>query len=130
MRLNTRALVAALLALAVPALAAAASTASNDKIPITTSSEEARQLYVKGRDLAEKLRATDARALYMQAAEKDKTFALAQLGLANTAGTAKEFFDSLGQAVTLSGKVSEPERLLIAESKTRPSATLRKEDAV
>ena len=114
MRLNTRALVAALLALAVPALAAAASTASNDKIPITTSSEEARQLYVKGRDLAEKLRATDARALYMQAAEKDKTFALAQLGLANTAGTAKEFFDSLGQAVTLSGKVSEPERLLIA----------------
>jgi tetratricopeptide (TPR) repeat protein len=98
------------LALAATGLAHAA----DDKIPITTSSEEARQLYVKGRDLAEKLRATDARALYTQALAKDKTFALAQLGLANTAGTAKEFFDGLGQAVALSDKVSEAERLLIA----------------
>jgi tetratricopeptide (TPR) repeat protein len=87
--------------------------AGGDKIPITTSSEEARQLYVKGRDLAEKLRATDARSLYEQAAAKDKTFALAHLGLANTAGTAKEFFDALEQAVALSAKVSEPEKLLI-----------------
>ncbi len=31
------------------------------KIPITTSSEEARQLNLKGRDLVEKLRPTDAR---------------------------------------------------------------------
>jgi tetratricopeptide (TPR) repeat protein len=105
---------AAVAALAVPGLAVAANTASKDKIPITTSSEEARQLYVKGRDLAEKLRATDGRALYEQAVAKDKTFALAHLGLANTAGTAKEFFDSLGQAVVLSAKTSEPERLLIA----------------
>jgi tetratricopeptide (TPR) repeat protein len=97
------------LALAASGLAYAA----DDKIPITTSSEEARQLYVKGRDLAEKLRATDARALYLQALAKDKTFALAHLGLANTAGTAKEFFDALGQAVALSAKVSEAERLLI-----------------
>jgi len=84
-----------------------------DKIPITTSSEEARQLYVKGRDLSEKLRATDARKLFQQAAEKDKGFALAHVGLANTAGTAKEFFDAVSQAVALSGKVSEPERLTI-----------------
>jgi hypothetical protein len=101
---------AALVALASATVAAA----TEEKIPITTSSEEARQLYVKGRDLAEKLRATDARGLYAQAAAKDSSFALAQLGLANTAGTAKEFFDALGQAVLLSGKVSEPERLIIA----------------
>ena len=111
---SMRMALAAVAALAVPALAVAANTASKDKIPITTSSEEARQLYLKGRDLAEKLRATDARVLYVQAAAKDNTFALAHLGLANTAGTAKEFFDALGQAVALSGKVSEPERLLIA----------------
>ena len=117
MRSTTHAMrmaLAAVAALAVPGLAVAANTASKDKIPITTSSEEARQLYVKGRDLAEKLRATDGRALYEQAVAKDKTFALAHLGLANTAGTAKEFFDSLGQAVVLSAKASEPERLLIA----------------
>ncbi|HEY7922071.1 MAG TPA: hypothetical protein VII62_02740, partial [Vicinamibacteria bacterium] len=34
------------------------------QIPITTSSAEAKQLYLKGRDLQEKLRATDARPLF------------------------------------------------------------------
>ena len=80
-------------ALAVLAVAPAATSA--DRIPITTSSEEARQLYLKGRDLAEKLRATDARALFQQAAAKDPGFALAQVGLANSSGTAKEFFDAV-----------------------------------
>jgi tetratricopeptide (TPR) repeat protein len=84
-----------------------------DKIPITTSSEEARQLYLKGRDLSEKLRATDARALYQQAAAKDPGFALAQVGLANSSGTAKEFFDATGRAVALAEKASEPEKLVI-----------------
>ena len=51
--------------------------ASATKIPITTSSDDARQLYMKGRDLAEKLRATDARRLYEQAIVKDPNFALA-----------------------------------------------------
>ena len=40
----------------VPANAAAAPVSVNGKIPITTSSEEARQLYIQGRDLSEKLR--------------------------------------------------------------------------
>src|SRR5882672_5838890 len=92
---------------------AAAEPPQMDKIPITTSSEEARRLYLEGRELAEKLRATDSRKLFEQAVAKDKTFALAQVGLANTAGTAKEFFGALNQAIALSGKVSEPERLII-----------------
>jgi tetratricopeptide (TPR) repeat protein len=83
------------------------------KIPITTSSEEARQLYLKGRDLAEKLRFTDSRKLFEAAAAKDASFALAQVGLANTSGTAKEFFEAVGKAVALTGKVSEPERLIV-----------------
>jgi tetratricopeptide (TPR) repeat protein len=85
----------------------------SDKIPVTTSSEEARQLYLKGRDLTEKLRATDSRRLFEQAAAKDKTFALAQVGLANSAGSAKEFFDAVKNAVALADKASEPERLMI-----------------
>ena len=84
-----------------------------DRIPITTSSEEARQLYLKGRDLSEKLRATDARAFFQQAAAKDPGFALAQVGLANSSGTAKEFFDAVARATLLADKASEPERLLI-----------------
>jgi tetratricopeptide (TPR) repeat protein len=86
---------------------------AGDKIPITTSSEDARQLYLKARDLSEKLRATDSRKLFEEAATKDKTFALAQVGLANTAGTAKEFFDAMNRAVALADKVTEPERLIV-----------------
>lgn len=86
---------------------------AGEKIPVTTSSEEARQLYLKGRDLSEKLRATDAYALFQQAAAKDPGFALAQVGLANTAPSAKEFFDATRKAVELGAKASEGERLLI-----------------
>jgi hypothetical protein len=37
---------------------------SSVKIPITTASEETRALYLKVRDLAERLRVTDAHALH------------------------------------------------------------------
>jgi len=65
--------------------------ASGDKVPITTASNEARKLYVDGRDLLERLRGTDGRRLFEQAAAKDPGFALAFVGLANTAGTNREF---------------------------------------
>ena len=87
--------------------------ASAGKIPITTSSEEAKQLYLKGRDLAEKLRATDARKLYEQAAQKDPTFAMAYVGLANTSGTTKEFIEATTKAVSLAGNASEGERHIV-----------------
>jgi len=83
---------------------------TSDKVPITTASPEARELYLRGRDLAEKLRATDARRLYEQAAQKDKTFALAWVGLANTSGTTKEFIDAVTRAVALAGAVSPGEQ--------------------
>jgi tetratricopeptide (TPR) repeat protein len=86
---------------------------ASDKIPITTSSEEARQLYIKGRDLNEKLRATDANKEFAAAVAKDKDFALGYLGLAQSSGTAKDFFAAVDQAVALAGKVSEGERLFI-----------------
>jgi tetratricopeptide (TPR) repeat protein len=115
---GTRAAVGALTLSGLGLVAAAASEPqttkpASDTIPITTSSEEARQLYLKGRDLSEKLRLTDSRRLFEEAVAKDKGFALAQVGLANTAGTAKEFFDAMGRAVVLAGKVSEPERLIV-----------------
>ncbi len=102
--------IAAACALGILAVAPRATPA--DRIPVTTTSEEARQLYLKGRDLSEKLRATDARAFFQQAAAKDPGFALAQVGLANSAGTAKEFFDAVARAVALADKASPPEKLL------------------
>lgn len=83
------------------------------KIPVTTSSEAARKLYLEGRDLLEKLRATDARRLFEQAVGADPDFALGYVGLANTSGTTKEFIDATTRAVALAGKVSEGERHLI-----------------
>jgi tetratricopeptide (TPR) repeat protein len=87
--------------------------ATSDKVPISTSSDEARQLYVQGRDLSERLRATDARKFYEQAVAKDANFALGYLGLANTSGTTKEFIDALGRAVALAPQASEGERHMI-----------------
>lgn len=101
--------------LALVAVAASSGLAApqEGKIPITTKSEEARQHYLKGRDLFEKLRATDAREHFQKAAAADKEFALAQLGLANSATSAKEFFEALKQATSLAPQASDAERHLI-----------------
>jgi tetratricopeptide (TPR) repeat protein len=93
---------------------AAARVAPNEgAIPITTASDEARQLYLKGRTLSEQLRAHDGRKLFQQAAEKDPSFAMAHYQLAANAAIAKDFFDHLKQAVALSDKATEGERLTI-----------------
>ena len=93
--------------------ASAQSAGTLDKVPVTTSSADARRLYLEGRDLAEKLRLTDARRLYSQAVAADGTFALAYIGLANTSGTTKEFIDATTRAASLAGGVSEGERHII-----------------
>ena len=92
---------------------AAAAAGPSDKVAITTSSEEARKLYLQGRDLAEKLRATDARRYYEQAVAADPGFALGYVGLANTSGTTKEFIDATTRAAALAGQVSEGERHIV-----------------
>ena len=115
------------LAIGVPS-ARAQATSPGDKIPITTSSDEARQLYIKGRDLSEKLRATDGRKFYEQAVAKDANFALGYVGLATTSGTTKEFVEAVTKAASLAGQVSEGERHIIlaldSGLKGDPSAVL------
>ena len=83
------------------------------KIAVTTSSEEARKEYLAGRDLQEKLRITDSIQHFDKAISLDPNFALAELNRANVSPTAKEFFDHLKKAVTLSEKASDGERMLI-----------------
>jgi tetratricopeptide (TPR) repeat protein len=98
------------------------------KIPVTTSSEEARKLYLQARDLAEKLRAVDANRLYKEAATKDPGLALAHVGVANTSGTTKEFLEATARAVALADRVSEGERRIIlaldAGAKGEPATVL------
>ena len=95
------------------ATASAPTDDNNGKIPITTSSEEARKEYLAGRDLQEKLRITDSIAHFDKALSLDPNFALAELNRANVSPTAKEFFEHLKKAVSLADKASDGERMLI-----------------
>jgi tetratricopeptide (TPR) repeat protein len=83
------------------------------KIPITTSSAEARQDFLKGQDLWDNIRAYDAHAHFASAVAKDSGFAMAWYDMALTAPTGTEFFEDMGRAVALAEKVSEGERLVI-----------------
>lgn len=108
---------------------AADATAKNGKIAVTTSSEEARKEFLAGRDLSEKLRITDSIQHFDKAISLDPNFALAELSRANSSPTAKEFFDHLRKAVTLSDKASDGERMLIqaAEAGANANPTKQKE---
>jgi tetratricopeptide (TPR) repeat protein len=109
----------------------AANSAGNKtgKIAITTASEEARKEYLAGRDLQEKLRITDSIQHFDKAISLDPNFALAELNRANVSPTAKEFFDHLKKAVTLSEKASDGERMLIqaAEAGSNGNQTKQRE---
>jgi len=99
------------------------------KVPITAASEEARQLYLEGRELSENLRAAEARRYFENAVARDPAFALAHLGLAITASSAQEFFSRLERAVALADQVSDGERWMIlgleAGVKGQPAAQER-----
>ena len=91
--------------------------ANGGKIPVTTSSAEARTEFLQGRDLTEKLKVTDSIAHFQKAVQLDPNFAWAELSLAVSAPTGKEFFEHLDKAVALADKASNGERLLILATK-------------
>lgn len=109
--------------------ASTATTANNGKIPVTTSSEEARKEFLAGRDLQEKLRITDSISHYDKAISLDPNFALAELNRAQVSPTAKEFFEHQKKAVALADKASDGERMLIQanEAGTNGNPTKQKE---
>ena len=92
---------------------AAAAPADGGKIPVTTASADAKAEYLQGRDLVDKLVITDSIAHFQKAVQLDPNFALAELSLANSAPTGREFFEHLHKAVSLADKASNGEKLLI-----------------
>lgn len=112
------------------AAASSNATANNGKIAITTSSDEARKEFLAGRDLAERLRITDSIAHFDKAISLDPNFALAELSRANASPTAKEFFDHLNKAVTLSSKASDGERMLIEAAQAGANANPAKQKEI
>ncbi|HMJ25295.1 MAG TPA: tetratricopeptide repeat protein, partial [Pyrinomonadaceae bacterium] len=89
------------------------SASATGKIPVTTSSDEARKEFLQGRDLNEKLLIQDSIQHFDKAISLDPTFAWAELSRAQVSPTGKEFFDHLKKAVSLSDKASNGEKLLI-----------------
>ena len=84
-----------------------------NKIPVTTSSAEARKEFLLGRELFENLKRQEAAPYFKKAFTLDPGFALAAAYYAQSEGTARGFFDNLAQAAALAPKVSEGERELI-----------------
>ncbi len=91
----------------------ACNSTPDGSIPITTSSKEAREDYLEGRDLADRLRSVEAHKLFDEALAEDSLFALAYLSNAFVQPDARGFFDNFSKAKELVDSVSDGERLLI-----------------
>ena len=97
------------------------------KIPVTTSSEEARKEFLQGRDLNEKLLVQDSIAHFDRAISLDPNFALAELNRAQVSPTGKEFFEHLKKAVSLADKASNGEKLLILGTEAGANGNVAKQ---
>jgi tetratricopeptide (TPR) repeat protein len=91
--------------------AAVAPTAT--KVPITTSSEEARALFLEGQTLADNVQLLEAHEKARAAVKKDPEFATAYVLLANTSQTAAQYFAAVGKAEEYMGSASEGEQFYV-----------------
>ncbi|HEY3373345.1 MAG TPA: tetratricopeptide repeat protein [Prolixibacteraceae bacterium] len=82
----------------------------NKEVPITTSSKEALDLFVKGREKLENSESVAATELFDQAIQKDPNFASAYLYRSQSGGGFNVFRENLAKAMVLANKVSEGER--------------------
>ena len=115
-----------------PAASAEATTpkpAGDGKVPITTSSPEAKAEYEQGRTLVDNLKITDAAPHFQRAIELDPNFATAEMALANSSPTGTAFFEHLNRAVTLADKVSNGEKLLILANQAGANADVKGQQA-
>lgn len=95
--------------------------AQTKEIPITTSSKEALDLFLQGREKLENVENNAAALLFDEAIKKDPNFAMAYLYRSNSGGNSKIVQDNLDKAVSLTDKVSEGEKLQIFYAKETAS---------
>ena len=84
------------------------------KIPLTTTSDEARAEAKAGQALLDNLHFTEARPHFVRAVELDPNFAMGHLFMANSSQTTAEFVASLAKAEANAAGASEGEQLVIA----------------
>jgi tetratricopeptide (TPR) repeat protein len=92
---------------------------TDDDIPVTTTSEEARSAFLEGRDAWEAGRREQAREAFDRAIASDPTFALAFLYRARTASSAVEWKSFVDNAIANKATASEGEKILIDLTATR-----------
>lgn len=97
------------------------------KIPITTSSDEAKKEFLLGRDLSERLLGQESLQHFDKAIALDPNFASAELARANNSATTKDFFDHQKKAVSLADKASEGEKLLILANEAGANGDVEKQ---
>ncbi len=85
----------------------------SDKVPVTTSSDEARAAFLEGRERYEALHYADAATLFDRAIELDPDFALAHLMRATVTESAERFYESLGKAESSMQAASPGEQIII-----------------
>jgi tetratricopeptide (TPR) repeat protein len=106
-------------------VSAAASDAA--KVPITTTSDQARNEFLLGRDLSERLLGQESLQHFDKAIALDPAFASAELALANNAATTNDFFEHQKRASELADKVSEGEKLLILANEAAANGDVSKQ---
>jgi tetratricopeptide (TPR) repeat protein len=92
---------------------AAAEVTRPEKVPVTTSSDEARAFYDEGLALADNLHFVEANEAFTRAVEADPGFAMGYLRLAQTSQSVAAFFNAVGQAEDNAANSSEGEQLYI-----------------
>ena len=103
----------ALAAVVLTLLGCAGDTDILGKVPITTSSPKARKEFLAARELQDNLRLSEAHGRYAQAVELDPDFALAHLGLVQTALSNDALLRSIKRAAELADTVSPGEAHMI-----------------
>jgi tetratricopeptide (TPR) repeat protein len=87
--------------------------AQNKEVPVSTSSKEALKLFLDGRDKFDENEFVAAASLFDKAIQKDPNFAIAYLYRAQSGGGYNVFRQNLDKAISLVGKVSDGEKLVI-----------------
>jgi len=111
--MNTRSAVFVLSATLLFLLPAVSAFGQGGEIAITTSSDEARKLFVEGRNKFENVELAAAADLFDQAIQKEPNFAMAYFYRSQSGGGFEAFRKNIDKAVGLADKVSPGERLMI-----------------
>lgn len=97
------------------------------KMPITTTSTDALENFLKGRDLVDRLRLGEGRGFFQKAVKADTSFAMAYLSLAADQSNLKTFFEYYNKALSLLDNVSEGERMIILARQARLNSDPQRE---